>query len=353
MRLSTKKLLLTRRFVNREIISLFGVRHRPGEIGLELEVEGRNIVDAPNPPVGWSKIKDGSLRGDSAEFILTNPIKRENLHKALDALYEYYGEAGIVLNNSYRTSVHVHLNMQKAKLRQVISLLCLYTCFESLLVNTKICGRERLGNLFCLRYSDAEVPLIAIQYALKSCHVDYIREENRLKYSALNIATLSRFGSLEFRMMRGLEKKEDIDRWVRILLKLKDFALALPDPSTIPGLISEYGPIGLIREVFGDYSEYLLAGQDQHELSDDIFDAMQGIQDLCFYLEDWSEPPKEQEEAPAEDNFNLAAEIELPPIDVRDRFMVRNIAIGVDPIINRGPRRGAEIRPVVAIDEDM
>ena len=58
-----------------------------GEVGIEIEMEGKNIHHGPI--AGWNMHEDGSLRGDSIEFVLKKPQTRKNVNKKLEALSEY------------------------------------------------------------------------------------------------------------------------------------------------------------------------------------------------------------------------------------------------------------------------
>ena len=53
------------------MINLMGVRRQQGEVGIEVEVEGRHLDFHGNE--NWRTDGDGSLRGNSCEYVLKAP----------------------------------------------------------------------------------------------------------------------------------------------------------------------------------------------------------------------------------------------------------------------------------------
>src|SRR5690606_7279420 len=90
---------------------LFGLPPTEGMFGIEIEVEGARFPIVP----AWEKKTDGSLRGESAEYVLSHPLDKEPAVEALNALAKAFAENKTVRNYSYRTSVHVHVNVQNFK----------------------------------------------------------------------------------------------------------------------------------------------------------------------------------------------------------------------------------------------
>lgn len=184
---------------------------KAGEAGIEFEVEyrGRN----PFIPDGWLFHEDNSLRGLGGEYVTDGPIplddKRHNIVKPM--LDEIMKSDPIV--DSPRTSVHVHMNMIKMTPLQIWTSIIAYWLCEPLLF--KFCGQEREGNLFCLRLSDAEALIPA---CLQDINANYpfstLLENDQVRYAGLNINALRKFGSIEFRGMRGVYDYETVDAWL-------------------------------------------------------------------------------------------------------------------------------------------
>ena len=124
-----------------KIIEMYPLRETDGEVGIEVEVEGQNLgfVERSNT---WNVVGDGSLRGESAEYILRQPVHRKDIHEALAELQELIRHATI--RTSDRAGVHVHINCQQLTFMQVINFASLYLIFEDILI--KFCGEAREGN---------------------------------------------------------------------------------------------------------------------------------------------------------------------------------------------------------------
>lgn len=237
-----------------KIIDYFSVKKRTGEVGLEIEVEAGPHRVPMIENTYWFTGGDGSLRGNSAEYILKSPVKRKEIPKVLNNLKKIWKDQEARFVKSIRTSTHVHINMQQQEFKEVISFFVLYSIFEDLFV--KFCGREREGNLFCLRGRDAEWLVESLVRISSNGNWNSL-SDNNIRYASVNMAALAKFGSMEFRAMRGTTDFSQIKLWVNMLLRLKDNALAYDSPRNILELFSQTGEHRFLEEIMGDYSEVL------------------------------------------------------------------------------------------------
>lgn len=197
-----------------EVVSKkYGVPHIVGAVaGVELEMEGNRF---PKEVKGWKAVADGSLR-EGIEFVLETPEGALKLKESLLAMGEAFEANQTKRSYSFRTSTHVHVNVSNLTISQVKSIVALYYLFENQF--TGFCAKHRQGNRFCLRLREAEmiVPLVG----------KFFRDErppspDHAKYMALNLATLSKYGTLEFRTLEGTDDWSKIYTWVRALLRLR------------------------------------------------------------------------------------------------------------------------------------
>ena len=189
----------------RNIRSLLHLNETKGDVGLEIEVEGTNL---PLHVEGFTRVHDGSLRGpETGEYIFASPCNLRETKKRLKNLLTEYENHATIIDTSYRTSTHVHINMQEDDMVTVYNMIILYLIFEDYLV--KYCGEDREGNLFCLRMRDAEALLPMLLRAASSRSWSALSNE-WLRYAAINVCALSKFGSLEFRSMRGTDDLDAI-----------------------------------------------------------------------------------------------------------------------------------------------
>lgn len=258
----------------REILNL---RETKGEVGIEIEVEGTDILMPDNKY--WRGELDGSLRGESLEYVLEKPIPRDQVKAVLGVLSDEWLKNRTDIRESNRAGVHVHLNMQEESLSTLATFICLYYSFETLLL--RFCGKEREGNLFCLRVQDAEQVIDLLLSALRTKRLRSLNT-NQLRYSSLNLKALIQYGSLEFRGMRSTKNLYHIELWVRLLLCLKDAAKRYGKPSEVPYQLSLLGAEGFIHEVFGELSGSLLDNKDYEQV---VFEDTRRVQEISYSLE--------------------------------------------------------------------
>ena len=199
------------------------------EVGIEIEIEGKNIRF--DKEIGyWNQTHDGSLRGESIEYVLKQPCNREQVAKRLGYLENLLKQNKAKIIPSDRTGVHVHVNCQEDSFNTVMNMICLYLILEHALV--RYCGPDREGNMFCLRAEDAEYLVQVLCNAMEDQSF-HLATRLPVRYASVNVTSLARYGSLEFRALRTPSKLMDIKTWVDMLLKLKDKASAFNSPEEI------------------------------------------------------------------------------------------------------------------------
>lgn len=265
--------------------------HQKGEIGIELEMEGSRILTNPTTRVNgvyWTRHAEGSLRGESSEYVLSAPCMREDVRALLEGLYGEFRAHGTVLDLSSRCSTHVHINASGLKVHQLASYVILWGILEDVLVNW--CGEKRAGNLFCLRLSDCSDAPETWAKAFKSGRFSF--QEN-LRYLALNAHALNKFGSLEFRTLRGADEPELVIKWVDCLLRLKDLATTrFADPRDIATEFSGLGPVDFLKDVLSGLPILDELFVENDKMGTDViralWDGLRRIQPIIYCLP-WSE----------------------------------------------------------------
>jgi hypothetical protein len=267
-----------------DIATTLGHRKVKGEVGLEIECEG-NKFKKDDIPLPWKYVKDGSLRGyDNAEYVLKSPIPFDGVKPALDTLWEMFKAYDSKLDDSNRTSVHVHLNAQSFHMNRVASFCALYYSVEELL--TAWCGEHRVGNLFCLRAKDAPGTITKIKEFINR-NGDYHFSEG-IHYAGLNLSALNKFGSLEVRTMRGVSDPSVILEWVNILRRIYELSADYKDPRDVCARFSGYGPLSYLEHVLGEhiYSVKSTLDMTNDQLSASMYEGIRLAQDIC-YCRDW------------------------------------------------------------------
>ena len=244
-----------------------------GEIGIEVEVEGDNLPTRwAARAVPWRIVADGSLRGESREFVLRDPVPRDRYRQCLGVLRNQLENHESVIVPSNRCGVHVHINCQELEVSDVISFITTYLCLEEVLV--KWCGEDRVGNLFCLRTSDAPGLIGWVKRLAATGHVGHLATD-RIRYGSINLKALSTYGSLEFRAMRSDLTPGVIEKWIEMLLAVKDYSIG-KNPVDIIGQFSFQGPQDFFNGVLGAFRE------DLNPCEFDLMVGMRNAQEVAY-----------------------------------------------------------------------
>lgn len=274
--------------VSFDVKTLLGLVPTSGDVGLEVEVEGNKFPKGEEDnyiPQVWGYHHDGSLRGlDNAEYVLRKPLPFKDVPKALEQLWSMFSKYGTVLDDSNRTSVHVHMNVQDFYLNRLCSFFAIYFAVEELL--SAWAGSHRMGNLFCMRGKDAPAIITRIK--------DFIRNDGKtqfssgMHYSGLNAGALFKFGSIEVRLMSGTDDVNRILQWVEMCRRIYDLSADFKDPRSVCELFSSGGPIAFLETIFGPSVSVLRDGIEYNEqqIMESLYEGIRLSQDLC-YCRDW------------------------------------------------------------------
>lgn len=217
-------------------------------VGIEIEAE--NIEECPVLFNYWVIKEDGSLRNFGKEFV-SQPLEGRQVENALNVLRNTIGHYA---DFSPRTSVHVHLNMQKHSQEQLYILVILYAIFEKHFFH--IADKKRESSLFCVPIYQTNL----LRY-LNECiiHEDTGRWH---KYAAINILPMisskNRYGTVEFRHLEGTLDINKIILFINSMYCLQNYCSKwhLDELiSFIKSANSTSGYIHLYKTIFGEYCQ--------------------------------------------------------------------------------------------------
>lgn len=237
-----------------------------GDFGIEIEAEGEGMNEVNNR--WWKTVDDGSLRGaypeSRAEFILAQPIKMDLVKPTIKQLLKSLPNAQFKF--SFRTSVHVHVNVQDMEFSEMLAFIYTYLLLEEPLVH--FAGKERKGNRFCLRLQDAEgiLDTLNILFRYGKDGLGHINKE-QIRYASVNIGALLTYGSLEFRAMKGNIDPEFIGDWCALLHRVREFAREAKDPETVFDAFSRLGAGAFLNAVLGDLSPKVKYAKMEEDLA--------------------------------------------------------------------------------------
>jgi hypothetical protein len=268
-------------FLDKTVLDIFQLNEKLGDLGIEIEVEGNQKLPTEINEA-WRVLNDGSLRGEAKEYVFRTPLNRDKAFAQVSYLYDFLEGK---VNDSMRAGVHVHINCQKLTMRQLFTVMAAYYCIEDLL--TEDAGEERQGNLFCLRLSDADYVNTGIMNCLAQRNIGEdggIFFNENLRYGAMNLVSLSKFGSLEFRALRTPLNKEKVIEWADTLLTLKENALKNFDsPAELLQNMSANGGADVVTKLLGQYAEKQIKKPNFEE---SLYESIRQIQHWVF-LNNW------------------------------------------------------------------
>ena len=219
-------------------------------LGLECETEGRRLPHVESAV--WDTVPDHSLR-NGLEYV-SKPIKPADVVPGLTALFKAVKEADGVPAYSFRCSTHVHINVQDFTEKQLMNMIFLYMMYENVFMN--YVADERVGNRFCLRFQDAQHLTHEVTTFFRATQengldmaISRLRQEN-LKYAAMNLYTLRKYGTLEFRALEGTDDVAKIDTWVQAIVRLRSTAMKWETPQDVYAAFLD-NPTDIANDLFG------------------------------------------------------------------------------------------------------
>lgn len=235
------------------VIDMFGLVPVKGDIGIEVEVEGRNLPREGLPPAFrdlWRIETDGSLRGESNEYVLRNPVHIKEVQNAINVLKNQFKESKSVVNDSVRCGVHVHTNVQNLSILELATFITCYLSVEELLI--QYCSPSRRGNHFCLRAGDAEYLTYIAQSAFDTGRFVF---NDDVRYAAMNLLALQQYGSLEFRALETPPNLDKIVEWAKILHTIKESSKKFNNPVDVIEKMSDSDGWDFVENLLGNYAK--------------------------------------------------------------------------------------------------
>ena len=261
-----------------------GVKKVSGDVGIEIELVGVNL---PNYEVLedidplWRRDEDGSLRGpETGEYVLRRPVPIKEVEQKLSNLQKAFDKCKTTILPSVTAGTHVHVNVQSFTSKQLITFICAYLILEELIVDW--CSPERRGNHFCLRAKDAEYLPLLISDAVSNNNYGFFDTE-AIRYSSINLMSLFKYGSVEFRSLEGTSDFNKINTWANLLHTLKVNSLNFSSPVDLFNKVSAQDFSFFVQSLLGEYSALIKVGDWKKKVREGILIS----QDIAF-ARDWN-----------------------------------------------------------------
>lgn len=263
----------------------------PDAYGIEVELEGVNIIPKnkltfTNITNYWGTHADGSLRklapeDECLEYVSRRPFNLKETVAAIDLLFDYLNSPGVTVHDSYRTSIHVHVNCGMEPLRVIYNFITLCLILDELLVSQN--GDHRIGNNFCLRAKDALGQVNSLITSIENGQCIFGMHSNE-RYASINFASLFKFGSIEFRSLECTTNKARLLYWVNTLGRIKDVSRGFSNPVEIISKYSQQGPVEFLNFILGPFAAKYLKVPEFDVM---LHDGMRIAQDFA-YCSDWT-----------------------------------------------------------------
>lgn len=325
------------------------------KFGVEIECEG---TDLPNDVFGWNAIAEGSLRGESKEYVVDGAVDFLELDTRLSILAKEAAAHGTVVNEaSHRASTHIHYNVQHRTLKEITGSILCFLMVEPVLM--RLAGPMRDGNLFCLpTYDCGDMP---VYMGRLGSHIEMYGQvanlDHRGKYSSLNTNTLTRFGTLETRVFPCSVNKPRVLQWARVVDGIMTRGAAFNNWKHEISTFYE-NPRGLLGTVF---TPRMIDGFSDHQLNEMVELGAENAWDSAHSMEtSVLKTRKELEDArkrqdgeherikklmALQELAEMRAQVDLAPAQINPRWAINwdGAQVEAAPQPNRAGRRA---RPV-------
>lgn len=276
-------------------------RTKKGDIGLELEVEATNalprdgeigVVTGKETGAQWVAKADGSLRGNSMEYVVSTPINVGEVKPMVESLFDKFKDHGTKLKNSNRCSTHVHINVGGLTVDKITSIIALWTTFEEALITW--CGEARKNNHYSLSSSNSVTLMETWENFLRN---GATRFPEGIKYSALNVQTIWTFGSVEYRCGPAADNPDIPIKWSTFLYHFTTEAhKTYANPFDISRDLSELGGYQMLEAICersgqGEFFKEIVAPYSREEFDSLCLRGFRNAQAIVFGFPwgDWRE----------------------------------------------------------------
>lgn len=206
-------------------------------IGMEFEYEkvrDYNMRDAKDGVSKyWEVHADGSLKDAGVEFVFQQPMFGEDAYNAIKSLMTAAKANKWACTT--RAGIHCHVDIRDLDPDQLLAMVMLYAIYEKPFF--RWVGQGRDESIYCMPWYKAEEGVWGAVKVLTAARAEMLgkRDEGTRnaadryeRYSALNLASIAKFGSVEGRHLRTTHDIDRVMLFVNFLLGLKKGALWVP-----------------------------------------------------------------------------------------------------------------------------
>jgi len=236
--------------------------------GVEFEIEYKRGVEFKRAPEGWSVDPDEHSIRNGLEYVMDRPEDLISVRRTIDKFSEVV-PTDIVNDNGY-AGTHVHCNVSDLTKNQLFNFILTYLSMENVL-SKRFFGEDREGSLFCLRLSDADYLEKILRRVVVEDNLRLLEQEN-IRYCSLNVLSLFKYGTLEFRGLRGDGDYERVKDWIVVIHALKEFSRKVEDPIAL---------LTLSSKTAGEFAKEILPDLSKEE-QQEVYRGVRRVQGIAF-----------------------------------------------------------------------
>jgi hypothetical protein len=220
--------------------------------GFEVELENLHSSVRSWPQVdGWELKGDGSLR-DGIEYVFNGPQSGATALASINGFHEAMTQARP--DPTFRCSTHLHMDVRDLEMTDVSKYVLAYLILEDVFFDH--CAPERRQSNFCVPFMNNDYLSNRFGRWFLSGDDDRISFNNTInwsKYSALNLQTISRFGTVEFRGSQAIVNREDMIALMGRMASIKNFVRQADRELTYQGFVTLVGDTDLHQIIPAQY----------------------------------------------------------------------------------------------------
>ena len=212
-------------------------------VGIELEyerywdrlvelnlIDGRGTGEFINPAMRkyWAYHTDDSLRNYGIEFV-SRAVYGKDLTQTCTELQTFFDSTPTIKPHvSRRCGLHIHVDIRDMTSEELSCFLAMYALYERMIF--AVFGKNRETNSYCVPlyqtpsffHSFKKVILAEGELEARKYFQDIFKNDNR--YSAINLSSVMKHGSVEFRHSKSTTDIAYMKNWINVLLSLKSFS---------------------------------------------------------------------------------------------------------------------------------
>ena len=242
----------------------------PYLLGVELELEHVYGPLRDAAPRGWVTHVDESLRNDGLEFVFRQPYAGND---ALAVVDNFYNVNDHTYTRGARTSTHIHVDASQLTVGAMRAIVGLSYILEDALFASVADARRWCG--YCMpltEMSPSRMRTLLMSEDAASFSLYGLRSRaNADKYYGLNVTSLLKHGTLEYRYFPGGPTKDQLLEWMDYCTELTSAGRVLEDYDAITALGTYDEFAALVRRLFPTWAARLLAGNTD-KMMERLFD---------------------------------------------------------------------------------